>query len=136
MIGNLDPSQFYVAIEISASDRIVVGYRRGQFEVVRDGAMKLTAQCLVLFHCQPCLTRINWSKNIPFHTERESRTLVGNILAMGFGLSSSLAPATVDKFVVLLLQRPRGRYGKVQGCAALIDRRVSRDLGIAEGTTK
>lgn len=38
--------------------------------------------------------------------------------------------------MVLQLPRPRRHYGKVQGCAALIDRRVSRDLGNAEGTRK
>lgn len=36
--------------------------------------------------------------------------------------------------MVFLLPRPWRHYGKVQGCAALIDRRVSRDLGIGEVT--
>lgn len=88
-------------------------------------------------HCQPCPHTYQLERNIPFHTERESRTLVGNILAMGFRVVVVVVgAAAVDKFVVLLLPRPRRHYGKVQGCAALIDRRVSRDLGNAEGTRK
>lgn len=51
-----------------------------------DGAKLLTERCLVLQPVSICHHGPSFLYYIPFHTERPSKTLVGNIMAELYGL--------------------------------------------------